>query len=238
MTISLRCTGRGRVALVGAVFATAVLAACGQVGRDQPQSSAAPPSPAVSASPAVEYDISRIDTVSGGFPPGFTTESQPAKTLDQHDIDTSGVGAFTGAQVDPPQCRALIVPPYAEPSVGTDAAGVRAQGDQGSIYAVALRRPQPIPPEPPPAGCDRVTMSGDPKANGTAEAIQAPDIAGATTAAVRLSLSAEDDPDYLFTAALDDHTTVVVMGSAAEDLNPPQLMSDLLVKSVAAVRGG
>ncbi|EUA34312.1 hypothetical protein I552_5095 [Mycobacterium xenopi 3993] len=33
-------------------------------------------------------------------------------------------------------------------------------------------------------------------------------------------MDAADDPDYVFTAALDDQTSVVVMGSTDAQLNP------------------
>lgn len=243
MLTSPRRATRRCVSLFAVLGGSVVIAACGHSGRGTPTASPAVnplPASATSASvaPAAEYDISGVDNVKNDFPPGFTTEAHPAKTLGQHDIDTSGVAAFTGAQVDPPQCRSLIIPPYAEPSAGTDAAGVRAHGDQGNIYVVALRLPQSVPSAPSPAGCDQVTMSGAPQASGTVEAIPGPAIAGVSTTGVKLSPSAEDDPDYIFTAALNDRTTVVVMGSAADELNPPQLMSDLLVKSVAAVKSG
>ncbi len=81
-------------------------------------------------------------------------------------------------------------------------------------------------------------MSGTPEATGTAEAVPAPKIDGVTTTGVKLSVADQgQDPDYMFTAALGDQTCVVVLGSADEQLNPQQLMSDLLVKATSAVRG-
>ena len=70
------------------------------------------------------------------------------------------------------------------------------------------------------------------------ERIPAPDIAGATTTGARLTVAdPQEDPDYLYTAALDDRTSIVVMGSADTALDPQRLMADLLVKAVSAVRG-
>ncbi len=70
------------------------------------------------------------------------------------------------------------------------------------------------------------------------ERIAAPAVGGVRTTGVRLTVAdSADDPDYLFTAALDDSTSVVVMGSADQQLDPQRLMSDLLVKAVSAVRG-
>lgn len=47
----------------------------------------------------------------------------------------------------------------------------------------------------------------------------------------------EEDPNYLYTAALNEQTSIVVMGSAEAQLDPQQFLADLLVKAVAAVRG-
>ncbi|HEX7322073.1 MAG TPA: DUF5642 family protein [Mycobacterium sp.] len=241
MITTPRRAARQSVSLFAALGVGVALAACGHSGQDQPAASPSAQSlsaPATAlAAPAADNDVSRIGNVKDDFPQGFTAESHPAKTLDQQDIDHSGINSFTGAQFDPAQCRSAIIPAYAQPSVGTNAAGVRGQGDQGNIYAVAMRLPQPVPSSPPPAGCDEVTMSGDPQASGTAEPVPAPNIAGVTTTGAELSTDDDDDPDYIYTAALDDHTTVVVMGNMDEQLNPRQYLSDLLVKSVAAVRG-
>ncbi|GFG76433.1 hypothetical protein [Mycobacterium botniense] len=64
----------------------------------------------------------------------------------------------------------------------------------------------------------------------------APRIAGVTTTGVKLNANPAGDPDYLFTAALNGQTSVVVMGSADTQINPQQVMSNLLVKAVSAVR--
>jgi hypothetical protein len=232
-----------QIASVLASFGVGVtLAACGHseqsksAGSSSPQ--AQPPSSlTASAAASAAYDISRVDNVKNDFPSGFNADAHPAKTLNQQDIDSSGVIAFTKAQVDPAQCRSLIIPPYADPSVGTQAAGVQGLGDQGKIYVVALRLPQPVPASRPPAGCDHVSLSGSPQAAGTAESIPAPNIEGVTTTGVKLSPTDAEDPDYIFTAALNDQTSVVVMGSTDSQLNPQQLLSGLLVKATSAVRG-
>lgn len=232
---------RGRagngLALLAALGVGATLAGCGSSAEVTPAGSAAPQSPVAQPSPA-PYDISRIGAVVDDFPQDFTAQAHPAKTLGQSDIDGSAVAAFTNAVVDPPQCRSVVIPPYVDPKVGTEAAGVIGQGDQGNMYVVALRSPEPIAPAPDPAGCDRISLSGSPEASGSVERVAAPAIAGVTTTGVKLSVAdPEADPDYLYTAALDDRTSVVVMGSAAEELDPQRLMSDLLVKSVSAIQG-
>lgn len=212
----------------------ATLAGCGHSTEAASAGSVAPLPPPAAAS----YDISRVDAVKDDFPAGFTAEAHPAKTLGEDDIAGSGVTAFTEAQVDPPQCRSVVIPPYADPKVGAQAAGVIAQGEQGNMYVIGLRSPEPVAVGNDPGGCDRISLSGSPQATGTVERIAAPDIAGATTTGARLRAGdPTEDPDYLYTAALDEQTSIVVMGSADEQLDPQRLMSDLLVKAVSAVRG-
>lgn len=229
------------VAAVG--LGAGTLAACGGSEQSAPSGSPSaqpqpPSSSSAQAAPSSKYDISRVDNLKDDFPLGFKADPHPAKTLDQQDIDSSGIMPFTQAQFDPPQCRALVIPPYVDPSVGTQAAGIRGQGDQGEIYIVAMQLTKPTPASPLPAGCDRVSMSGAPEATGTAEPVPAPKIDGATTTGVKLSPADEtEDPDYEFTVALDDQTSIVVMGSTVAQLNPQQVMSDLLVKAASAVRG-
>lgn len=221
---------RRKVALVAALGAGAALAGCGH------SADVARVSPAADA--AARYDISRVDAVRDDFPAGFAAQAHPAKTLGEQDIAGSGVVAFTDAGVDPPQCRSVVIPPYVDPTVGTQAAGVIAQGDQGTMYVVALQSPKPIAAGENPAGCDRISLSGSPEATGTVERIPPPEIPGATTTGVKLTVSdPQEDPDYLYTAALDGQTSIVVMGSADAQLDPQHLMSDLLVKAASAVRG-
>ncbi|HEX7323292.1 MAG TPA: DUF5642 family protein [Mycobacterium sp.] len=217
------------------------LAGCGHSTEHEATSSTAAQSSSensgTSAAPAAALDISRVDNVKDDFPAGFSTEAEPAKSLTQQDIDNSGVNSFTDAEINPPQCRPMIIPPGAQPTVGAQAAGVRAKSDQGNMFVVAITQPQPVQPGPPPTGCDKVTVAGGSDESGTAETIPAPQIDGATTTGVKLTMGDDEDPDYIYTAALDNQTSVIAVGSAAEDVNPQQTLSDLLVKAAAAVRG-
>ncbi|UVO11350.1 DUF5642 family protein [Mycobacterium sp. SVM_VP21] len=237
-----RLAARYGLVLLTALGAGVTLAGCGTSTEVAPAGPAVAQSP-ISQAPAaganpVAYDISRVDAVSNDFPQGFTAQAHPAKTLGQADIDGSAVAAFTDAQVDPPQCRSVVIPPYVDPTVGTEAAGVIGQGDQGNMYVVALRSPNPIAVAADPAGCEQISLAGSPEATGTVQRIAAPAIDGVTTTGVKLSVAdPAEDPDYLYTAALDERTSVVVMGSADQQLDPQRLMSDLLVKAVSAVRG-
>jgi Domain of unknown function (DUF5642) len=239
-----RRAAAGQIAslLVTVGLGALTVAACGGSQQPTPTGSSSareqpPSSSSASAAPAAKYDIARVENLKNDFPPGFKISSQPPGTLDQEDIDKSNIIPYTQAKFDPPQCRALVIPPYADPSVGANEASVSGDQDQEQIDVVAMQLPQPTPASQPPAGCDKVSLSGAPEATGTAEPIPAPKIDGVTTTGVKLSPADGSDPDYMFTAELGNQTCVVVMGSVAEERNPQQLLSDLLVKATAAVRG-
>lgn len=210
------------------------------------------PSPSsTSTQQGAGFDISRVADIKNAFPPGFTVRTDLSKTLSQQDIDRAGIHILKQALLDPPQCLPAIIPPYADLTVGTKAAGVVANGDPGGIHVTALRLPEPVRGSQTPAGCDRIKVSSA-SVNGTAERVPAPHIEGATTTAVRLVENEKDndyifagsddhilqqDPDYLLTAALDGQTSIVIRGRVDRQLDPQQLFSDLLVKAAAAVRG-
>lgn len=193
---------------------------------------AAPPR----SGPGSSIDISRIDAVRGDFPASFEVHAGRSKTFSAQDIGRTGINILTEARLDPPHCLPAIIPPYADLTVGTTAAGVTAAGDQGGIQVTALRLPQPVPATRPPAGCERVLVSGPP-VTGAAESIPVPQVSDATTHGVKLLAAGQTDPDYILTAALNDQTTVVVRGNVAAVLHPQQFLTGLLVKAVAAVRG-
>jgi hypothetical protein len=209
------------------------LSASGCGGSSQPSS----PAPSSSSS-AAQYDISRVNNVKSDVPAAFETAPGAPTTLTQDDIDNARVIPFTKAVYSPPQCRALVIPPYVEPVVGAQAAILSAEGERGEFFVVALRLPHPVPVGAPPAGCGHVAMSGAAESTGTAETVPAPRIAGVTTTGVKLKPANDTTPGgYVYTAALGDQTSVAVMGGADDALHPQQLLSDLLVKAVAAVRG-
>jgi hypothetical protein len=232
--------GSGKfTSLLVAVAVTGLFAACGQHTGTTPANSPAvqPQPPPSSAAPPVAYDISRVDNVRNDFPPGFIVEAQTARTLSQADIESSRITAVTEGRIQPPDCRTVVMPSYAEPSVGADAAEVTAAGGHGSVDLDALRSPQPVPAAPKAEGCGLgMVVSGLPDVAGPAERIQAPSITGVATTGAKL-VPEKRNPVYIFTAALDDRTSVVVTGSTDAQLSPEKLMSELLVKATAAVRG-
>ncbi len=235
-----RCVPGGIVAALLALGASSILAACGHAAnRDPAAVPAVSPVPGNSVSVPLNHasDIGWLDGLKRDFPDGFTVASHSPETLDQRDIDGSRIHAFSTAAVQPPQCRALLLPPYAVPSPGARAAALHAIGDRGAVYVIALRLPQPIAAGTPVTGCAEMTITGAPEVTGSAERIPAPEIAGAVTTGVRLDIGNRGELDYLYTAALDARTCIVVVGATDPELDARQLLSGLLVKAAAAVRG-
>jgi hypothetical protein len=240
LTSSHRATRQIASTLTALGLVTVTVAGCGGSDQSKPSGSSGTQAPSSSgaAAASAKYDISKVDNVKDALPAGFKPDPRPGITLNQSDIDNPKIIPFTKATFDPPQCRALVIPPYIDPAVGTKAAGLSAEGDQGEVFVVAMRLPKPITAAPLPADCDHVGLSGSPESTATAEKVPGPQIDGVTTTGVKLTPSDDNaPPEYIFTADLGDQTSIAVMGGAADELNPQQMVSDLLVKATAAVRG-
>lgn len=207
------------------------VAACSQsAAQDMPK--AAP------AAVVITPDISRIDAVAGAFPTGFEVNTGLSKTLTRSDVENAGMDALTRGTLSPGHCLPMIVPSYAHPKVGTEVAGVTGSGELGGVQVTALRTIEAFSAAAAPEGCEKVVISGSDTASGTAERVPAPEIAGVTTTGVKLIEDGPDQPaHYIFTAALDEHTVVVVRSSLDEQLQPHQFLSNLLVQATTAVRG-
>ncbi|HEX7323435.1 MAG TPA: DUF5642 family protein [Mycobacterium sp.] len=216
---------------------TGLLAGCGHAEQTKPGHRTTP-ADTPKTTPAVTYDLSRVDGIRGDFPPGFAVQANPAREMSQPDIDYPWVAALTQAHIAPPDCRSVVVPLTADPPAGTQAADVKGSGSQGNIHVAAVRSPKAVPVGQLPTGCDmEILVSGAPDVAGSVDHVRAPHIDGVPTSALKFNPE-ERNPEYIFTATLDEQTSVIVMGSTDKALDPEQLMSDLLTKATAAVRGG
>lgn len=218
---------RSATSLLAAAGLGMGLLACSQsVAQDQSK---------LPAEPLAAPDISRVDAVARSFPPEFTVNAGLSKTLNRGDVERAGMDVLTRATLNPAHCLPMIVPTYANPTIGAEAAGVTASGELGGVQVTALRTPRAFSADATPAGCDRVVISGTP--SGIAERVPAPAIVGAATTGVRLIEDGQQAAHYIFTAAVDDQNVVVVRSSLDEQLHPQQFLSNLLVQATTAVRG-
>jgi hypothetical protein len=227
------------VPLPTAVLISVLSGACGD---DQKASTnAGSTSAAASASPPTStearqdsHDISRIHSLEKSFPPGYTVKRDPSTTMTKEEAEFFGVFS-SNVTFDPPNCKKSAAP---LPAVGATTEGLTAEEGEQTIGVGGLQFSEPAPFTPAPAGCDHVTFSAS-GVKGTADRLPAPAIEGVTTVGTKNhieitvggNLNVTDAVIYY--AQLSDQTAVIVVGTTDS-----QLLKDLLVKGVNAVRGG
>ncbi len=197
-------------------------------------------STSVSAAPG--FDILRLNRLSADFPPGFVAgpPSVPQK-IGQQVLPSVGAAATYGQPftVDPSKCRPLLKP--VDGQLGSDSMHIRGvEGNERTISLGAVS-PVTVPAEIPSAGCERFTYAVDQAEHpmkGTVEKLEAPVIDGATTIALRYDVEGfPNNLEYSYAAILDGRVYVDVQARLAPDFQAEPVLSALLVKAVAAVRG-
>ncbi len=197
---------------------------------DQPQESPA----------AEDYDVGRISQVEDAMPEGFVPFPTDVRKLQHQLVPQVGTVVSYGKPftVEPAQCRPLLKPVDAQ--AGADSAGFRADGIEKRSIGVGADMPIIVPAAIPTTGCDRMTYRVEDETHptsGTVERIAAPEIDGATTLALKITVDGFPDPDYAYTAIVDDRLYVDVQARLAPDYPAQPMLSDLLVQAVDAVRG-
>ena len=198
------------------------------------------------AEPPAGYDLSRIAAVANDFPPGFTVTPIPRTVVTQQMVDAStGLGGAGKPVYNPPQCAR-------QPTeiAGAVMQGVTAQGPIGlpggalpqfvMVFATHSEQPLPASMSAAPTGCDHVsvTINDGSGANGTDEIVSGPTITGVPTLGQKTHwasapITGQPDDSYIYLAELSDKTQIAVTGNRTD----PQLLQDLLVKAVSAIRG-
>jgi Domain of unknown function (DUF5642) len=214
-------------------LSTVVLSGCSEAG-----STAAETSPTTQA--VREYDLSRLSEIQGDFPPGFVP--RPAEVRELKPVWRDGVGSVVSSgkpfTVEPPQCKDLLKPVSGEANAQT--IGIRADGADNRGIAVGADLPVSVTDVIPSSGCDAMSYTvpdDEQPRSGTAQRLTAPEIDGATTLALKVTTQGFSDPEYFYTAVVDDRLYVDVHARLAPDFQPEPLLPDLLTKAVAAVRG-
>jgi hypothetical protein len=198
----------------------------------------APPAPSAVALPGV--DLSRLNELRDDFPPGFTPAppSRPGTESDEYAYlvgDTVSYGRpFT---VNPPQCRPLLKPVDGLP--GADEMGAGAEGPEKQVITVSVNNPVTVPAGLPSTGCDRMSFHVEDDAvrtGGTAERLAAPNIDGAATSAIKITVDGAPYVEYFYVAILDGRAYTEVRARVNPDFQREPLFSDLLSEAVAAIR--
>jgi Domain of unknown function (DUF5642) len=198
------------------------------------------PTASSSAIALPDVDLSRLADLRDDFPAGFNAAppSEPGKESAEYAYlvgDTVSYGRpFT---VNPPQCRALLKPVDGLP--GADRMGVGAEGPEKQVITVSLNNPVTVPAGLPSAGCDRMSFHVQDDAvrtDGTAERLAAPNIHGAATSAIKITVDGAPYVEYFYVAILDSRAYTEVRARVNPNFQAQPLLPDLLSKAVAAIR--
>jgi hypothetical protein len=214
------------------------LSAAVLIGCSEGASTSADTSPTTQA--LREYDLSRLSEIQGDFPPGFVP--RPAEVRALKPVWRDGVGSAVSSgkpfTVEPPQCKDLLKPVSGE--VNSQTIGIRAESADKRGIAVGADLPVSVTGVLPSSGCDAMTYTvpdDEQPRSGTAQRLTAPAIDGATTLALKVTTNGFLDPEYFYTAIVDDRLYVDVHARLAPEFEAQPVLSGLLVKAVAAVRG-
>ena len=218
---------------------TLLAAACAQSPAPPPPVS---PSPTKSPVALDTVNPANIKRVGRELPPGYQVTTGIPGAASPRAIWRLDAGVTT----KPPQCATL-----ADPGDGRDqsAQGVSGSGSGGIVDAVVVYvpgLPGPLAPDHDVvAACGQWTMTG--RTSVSVRLTDAPRIDGAETlgmvADIRTSVESGTEIDsraYTFTAYLGDYyafTTLTTDPGSALPALPPQFAADLLVKTVAILRG-
>jgi len=187
--------------------------------------------------PVKDYDISRLSKLQTEFPPGFSrVEAIPVTTLGPAADKFSSVGIGQVVSVDPPRCQSLLQPVTPPPDAQfTLVAGV----GKGAIMVAAVKSRDPLPVATAPAGCDHAAVirkMGRRQYDSTVKHLPGPSIDGVTTTGTMDVAAAGGTKSYVFVGLLSDTVAVAVQGLLPMDPQAEDILQDLLVKAVDAIR--
>jgi hypothetical protein len=202
-------------------------------GQTHPQPPPAAPGPG-------ELDIARLAAISSDFPRDFPVNGKlvPSKVEGRFAYQVgASVGSGKPVSVDPVQCRALFSPITVKG--GADRMGVGAEGPAEQILNISAYTPVSVPSALPTKGCEQMSYRVDDDAvriEGTADRMPAPSIDGAFTTAMRVNVDSWEFVEYHYVAILDNQVFVEVVARVHPEFLAEPILSDLLVKGVAAIR--
>ena len=194
---------------------------------------------------APSADITKISQVKSDFGPEFKVKDVPKTGIDPKVLATHKLPP--GLKFDPPDCSSFVVGQDMPPGLQGNMAAVSAEGDGNRFIAMAVQTSAPVPFEDPSRNCRKVAFEGG-RMRGLIEAVDAPQIDGVRTQGVHrvLQTVVQGKPRsgelYNYSAHFGDYQVIITANpmlqpgkpAAAIDTNKAR---DLLVKSVAAIRG-
>jgi hypothetical protein len=233
---------RRGAALLTVLTAVVVAGCSAETSSKPPIKSATSIAVRTSVSAAPGYDVSRLDQLRDDFPAGFVAVGLPSAPIEvsRQLLPAVGTSASYGQPftVVPSQCRPLLKP--VDGQVGADSMHERGDAPERRSISVGAVNPVAVVSEIPPTGCERFTYAVDDDEHpmkGTVERLTPPTMDGATTIALRYDVEGFPDVEYSYVAILDGRVYVDVQARLAPDFQAEPVLSQLLVKAVAAVAG-
>jgi hypothetical protein len=189
--------------------------------------------------PVKDYDISQLSTLHSEFPPGFDrVQTMPVATLGPAADKFSNIGIGDVVKVDPPDCGSLLQPVHPPRDAQfTLVAGI----GKGAIMVGAVKSPDPLPETAAPADCDHAAVTrkiGRRQYDSTVTRLAGPAIDGVTTTGSMDVTGQGVAKSYVFTGFLSDRVAVAVQGLLPGNPHAEDILQDLLVKAVNAIREG
>jgi Domain of unknown function (DUF5642) len=198
-----------------------------------------------SSETAPTADISKISQVKSDFGPGYKVKATPKTRIDPKVLSTHKLPP--GLTFDPPDCSSSVVGQDMPPGLEGNMAAVAAEGNGNRFIAMAVQTNEPVPFTDPGRNCKKVAFQGG-AVRGLIEVVDAPQIAGAHTVGVHRVLQStvqgktRSGELYNYSAHFGDYQVIVTANPVLQPGQPATPIDtnrarDLLVKSVAAIRG-
>jgi hypothetical protein len=190
-------------------------------------------------------DITKISQVKSAFGPEFKVKDIPKTGIDPKVLSTHKLPP--GLTFDPPDCSSFVVGQDMPPGLQGNMAAVSAEGDGNRFIAMAVQTSAPVPFMDLSRNCRKVAFEGG-KMRGLIEEVEVPQIEGTHTQGVHriLQTVVQGKPRrgelYNYAAHFGDYQVIITANPMLQPGKPATPVDtnrarDLLVKSVAAIRG-
>ena len=179
------------------------------------------------------------------FGPEFKVKDVPKAGIDPKVLSTHKLPP--GLTFEPPSCSSFVVGQDMPAGLQGNMAAVSAEGDGNRFIAMAVQTNEPMPFSDPGRNCRKVAFEGG-EVRGVIEVVDTPQIEGTRTLGVHRLLQTTVDGKprrgelFNYSAHFGDFQVIITANSLLQAGKPVTPVDtnrarDLLVKSVAAVKG-
>jgi hypothetical protein len=194
---------------------------------------------------ASSADITKISQVKSVFGPEFKVKDVPKTGIDPKVLTTHKLPP--GLTFEPPNCSSFVIGQDMPAGLQGNMAAVSAEGDGNRFIAMAVQTNEAVPFSDPGRNCRKVAFEGG-QVSGIIEVVDTPHIEGTRTLGVHriLQTTVNGKPRsgelFNYSAHFGDYQVIITANSLLQAGKPAAPVDtnrarDLLVKSVAAVKG-